>query len=97
MTRAELAKYIREHKDGKSLQYSYDDRSVILQDTRTVLYEHLHITEQHVFDCCEKASTYEQVIELRRPIAKTDTEAWLKEWNKPRRREGHGDASDNRD
>lgn len=45
MTRKDLADYIREHKDGNSLHYSYDDVSVIAQHTRKILYEHLHITE----------------------------------------------------
>jgi hypothetical protein len=83
MTRKELADFIREHKDGMTFHYSYDDVSVIAQHTRGILYQHLHITEQHMFECCEKATTYDQYIELCRPIAKSDTEAWLKEWNKP--------------
>lgn len=83
MQRKELADFIRDHKDGNTLHYSYDDVSVIAQHTRKILYEHLHITEQHIFECCEKALSYDEYIELCRPIAKTDTEAWLKEWNKP--------------
>lgn len=47
MTRKELADFIREHKNGTSLHYSYDDVSVIAQHTRQALYQHLHITEQH--------------------------------------------------
>jgi hypothetical protein len=83
MTRKDLADYIRDHKDGNSLHYSYDDQSVLAQHTRTVLHEHLHITEEHIIECCMKASTYEEFIELCRPIAKADTEGWLREWNKP--------------
>jgi len=83
MTRKELADFIRDHKDGNKLHYSYDDVSVIAQHTRQILYQHLHITEQHMFECCEKAMAYDEYIELCRPIAKADTEAWLREWNKP--------------
>jgi hypothetical protein len=83
MTRKQLADFIRENKDGRALPYSYDDVSVILQHIRQVLDKHIHITEVHVFECCEKAKTYDEFVELCRPIAKTDTEAWLREWNKP--------------
>lgn len=83
MTKKELADYIREHKGGMTLHYSYDDVSVIAQHTRKILYQHLHITDQHMLDCCERAITYDEYIELCRPIAKTDTENWLREWNKP--------------
>jgi hypothetical protein len=83
MSRKELSDFIRGYKDGKSLHYSYDDASVILQHTRKTLYQHLHISGEHIFKCCEKASGYDEFIELCRPIAKTDTEAWLRERNKP--------------
>lgn len=83
MTLKELADYIREHKDGTTFHYSYQDVSVIMQHTRKVLYEHLHITDDHVFECCDAASTYDEFIEKCRPLAKVDTEVWLREWKKP--------------
>jgi hypothetical protein len=74
-----LADYIREHKDGQSLHYAYNDISVILQHTRRVLCDHRHITDEHVFECCEKAETYEAFISLCQPLAVEDTEAWLQQ------------------
>jgi hypothetical protein len=83
MSLEELANYIREHKDGTAFFYSTWDESVILQHVRRILFEHVHITDEHVFECCEAARNYDDFIERCRPIAKADTEAWLLEWNKP--------------
>src|SRR5688500_15008344 len=59
------------------------DDFTVSYHTRTVLKEHMHITEQHIFECCQHASDYDQYIELCKPFAKSDTEAWHREWNKP--------------
>lgn len=83
MTRKELADFIRANTDGDRLDYVFNDVSVIVQHTMQVFYEHLHITNEHVLECCEKAGTYIQFIELCRPMAKADTEAWRRERNKP--------------
>ena len=81
MTIKDLADHIVTHF-GK-VPYHYGDDFTVSYHTRTVLKEHMHITEQHILECCEKASDYEHYIELCRLLAKTDTEAWLREWNKP--------------
>ncbi|HEY0656009.1 MAG TPA: hypothetical protein VGD65_22895 [Chryseosolibacter sp.] len=83
MTEKELADYIRENKGGKSFYYSTRDNSVILQHIRTVLYAHVHITDEHVFESCHTAKSYEEFVELCRPLARADTEVWLREWKKP--------------
>ncbi|WP_276374271.1 hypothetical protein [Chryseolinea sp. H1M3-3] len=82
MTIKELSEYIVQHKNGR-VPYPYGDDFIVSHHTRTVLSEHIHITEAHILESCEKASSYDQYIELCRPLAKTDTEAWLREWNKP--------------
>jgi hypothetical protein len=77
----ELADYIKEHKNG-NIPYPYGKEFIIGRHVRSVLSEHIHITDLHILECCAKASTYEEFIELCRPLAKTDTEAFLREWNK---------------
>jgi len=81
MTIKDLAHHIVKHF-GK-VPYHYGDDFTVSYHTRSVLNEHMHITEQHILECCERASGYEEYIELCRPLAKTDTEAWQREWNKP--------------
>jgi hypothetical protein len=81
MTIKDLADHIVKHF-GK-VPYHYGDDFTVSYHTRSVLNEHMHITEQHILECCERASNYEQYIEICRPLAKTDTEAWHREWNKP--------------
>ena len=82
MTVKELADYIKEYKNG-NIPYPYGDEFIIAHRIRSVLNEHIHITNEHILACCAKASTYDEFIELCRPLAKTDTEAFLREWNKP--------------
>jgi hypothetical protein len=82
MTVNELVDYIKEHKNG-NIPYPYGDEFIIAHHTRSVLYQHLHITNEHILECCAKASNYDEFIELCRPLAKTDTEAFLRERNKP--------------
>lgn len=85
MTIKELADYIRKNKPG--LNYSgvhpWQDESTVLQYTRHELYLFVHITDEHVFECCEKASSFEEHIELCRPLAIKDTEDFRREQSKP--------------
>lgn len=80
-----MANYIRKNKPGLDYPgvHSSNDESVVVQYTRHEMRGDVHITNEHVLECCAKANTFEQHIELCRPIAKTDTEAWKREWNKP--------------
>ena len=80
MTIKDLADHIVKHF-GKT-PYHYGDDFTVSFHTRTVLKDHIHITQAHISECCGKASSYDEYIELCRPIAKTDTEEWLREWNK---------------
>lgn len=82
MTVQELATYIKEHKNGR-VPYPYDDNFIVAAHTRNVLYEHVHITDAHIFECCARASNYDEYIDLCRPLAKADTEAYLRERSKP--------------
>ena len=81
----ELADHIRKNKPGINYPgvHPAGDEGVVVQYTRHEMLEYVHITEEHIFDCCAKATNYEEHIELCRPIAKLDTEIWKKEWNKP--------------
>jgi hypothetical protein len=81
----ELADYIRKNKPGINYPgvHPSDDKSVVVQYTRHEMRGEVHITDEHIFECCAKARNYEEHIELCRPLAKTDTEAWKREWNKP--------------
>ena len=82
MSIKELSEYIKEHKNGR-VPYPYGDDFIVSHHVRSVLREHMHITEAHLLECCQKASNYGEFIELCRPLAKTDTEAWQREWNNP--------------
>lgn len=82
MSIKEMSEYIKQYKNGR-VPYPYGDDFIVSHHVRTVLYEHMHITETHIHECCEKASSYEEFIELCRPLAKSDTEAWYREWKKP--------------
>jgi hypothetical protein len=81
MTIKELSEYIVAHKNGK-VPYPYGDDFIVSYHTRTVLNGDIHITEAHISECCQKASSYDEYIELCRPLAKTDTEEWRRQWNK---------------
>jgi hypothetical protein len=76
MTVVELAAFIRKNKPGLNYPgvHPSDDQGVVLQYTRHEMGEFVHITDEHVFACCAKASTFEEHIQLCRPIAKIDTE-----------------------
>jgi hypothetical protein len=78
----ELASFIKVNKVG-DFRYPYGDKSLIGHHVRSVLYQHVHITDEHISECCAKASTYEEFIELCRPLAKIDTEQYLREKNRP--------------
>ncbi|RAV99653.1 hypothetical protein DQQ10_18830 [Pseudochryseolinea flava] len=81
----ELAEWIRKNKRGINYPgvHPSGDESVVVQYTRHEMCGNVHITDEHIFECCAKANSFEEHIELCRPIAKTDTEAWKREWNKP--------------
>lgn len=81
MSIKEMSDYIKQHKNGK-IAYPYGDDFIVSHHVRTVLYEHMHITEAHIHECCEKANSYGEFIAYCTPLAKTDTEAWYREWNK---------------
>jgi hypothetical protein len=76
MTITELANYIRKNKKGLNYPgvHPADDSGLVLQYTRHEMAEFVHITDQHVFDCCEKSTSYDEHIEYCRPLAKSDTE-----------------------
>jgi hypothetical protein len=78
----ELASYIKANKKGDN-HYPYGDEFVVSHHLRTVLYQFVHITNEHILECCAKASSYDEFIELCRPLAKSDTEQYLQERNKP--------------
>ena len=82
MSVGELAEYIKKCKDG-NVPYPYGDEFIISHHIRAVLYQHVHITNQHILECCAKASNYAEFIELCRPLAITDTEKYLIEKTKP--------------
>jgi hypothetical protein len=76
MTITELANYIRKNKKGLNYPgvHPADDDGLVLQYTRHEMGEFVHITDQHVFECCAKAYSYEEHIEYCQPLAKTDTD-----------------------
>lgn len=82
MTISELANYIKQQKNG-SIPYPYGDEFIVTHHIRTVLYQHIHITNEHVLECCTKATSYEEFVDLCRPLAKSDTERFLHEKNMP--------------
>jgi hypothetical protein len=82
MSIKDLSTYIVRHKNG-NMPYPYGDEFIVSHHLRTVLHEHIHITNEHILECCEMATSYEEFVELSKPLAKTDTEAWNREWNKP--------------
>jgi len=82
MTIAELADYIKQHKNG-DIPYPYGDEFIVTHHIRTVLNQHNHITNDHVLDCCAKATSYDEFVELCKPYAKSDTEKFMSEKNKP--------------
>lgn len=72
------------HKGGMNIQYRYDDESIVMQHTRQVLNPNIHITDKNILECCAKASGYDEFIALCRPLAETDTNAWMREqWRPP--------------
>lgn len=81
MTVAELADFIRKNKEGLNYPnrtHSFEDTTTVLQYTRHEMRDLVHITDEHIFECCEKASSYEEHIELCRPYAETDTARFRK-------------------
>jgi hypothetical protein len=76
MTIAELAEFIRKNKPGWNFPgvHPSRDEGVVLQQTRHEMREFVHISDEHIFECCQKANSYDEHIELCKPIAMIDTE-----------------------
>lgn len=85
MTITDLASFIRANKPGLNYPgvHPADDESVVLQYTRHEMLDYVHITNEHIKVCCEQARTYEEHIELCKPLAKADTENFRLEQLKP--------------
>lgn len=85
MTISAMAEFIRKNKPGLNYPgvHQSTDEGVVLQYCRHEMQGDVHISEKHAVECCEKAASFDEFIELSRPLAKTDTEAWKREWNKP--------------
>jgi len=81
----ELATWIRKNKPGLDYPgvHPSHDTDVVLQYTRHEMLGHVHITNEHILECCAKANNFDEHIDLCRPIAKADTEAWKRAWNRP--------------
>jgi hypothetical protein len=82
---SELAEWIRNNKQGLDYPgvHTSDDKRLVVQYTRHEMWGDVHITDEHIFECCAKANSFEEHVGLCRPIAKIDTEVWKREWNKP--------------
>lgn len=77
MTVEELADFIRKNKQGLNYPggwHSSEDVTTVLQYTRHEMRDLVYITDEHIFECCEKASSYQEHIELCKPLAKSDTD-----------------------
>lgn len=88
MTIAELASFIRKNKPGLNYPgvHPFEDASVVLQYTRHEMGEFVHITSEHILECCAKASSFKEHIQLCKPIAKIDTEKFRIELRRPARK-----------
>ena len=82
MTIKELATYIEKNKGGK-VPYPYGDDFTITHHIRIVLHPNIHITNEHIKECCVKASTYDEFVELCLPLAIVDTQIFVRERDKP--------------
>ena len=82
MTINELATYIEKNKDGK-VPYPYGDAFTITHHIRKALHPNIYITNEHVMECCVNASTYDEFVELCRPLAVIDTQNFVRERDKP--------------
>jgi hypothetical protein len=76
MSITELADFIRKNKQGLNYPgvHPTDDDSLILQYTRHEMGVAVHITDEHVFECCAKARSFDEHIQYCRPIAINDTD-----------------------
>jgi hypothetical protein len=85
MTISELAGFIRANKPGLNYPgvHPTEDASLVLQQTRHELGEYKHITDEHVFECCLSANTFDEHIQLCLPIAKSDTATFRYISNRP--------------
>jgi hypothetical protein len=85
MTIKQLASWIRANKQGLDWPgvHPLEDADVVLQYTRHEIFQFVHITNEHVFECCERANTFEEHISLCRPLAEADTILFNRERDKP--------------
>lgn len=85
MSIEEVAELIRRTKPGLNYPgvHMGDDRSVVLQYSRHEMKEFVHITDQHILECCEKATSYEEHIMLCKPLAIEDTAKFNQARRKP--------------
>jgi hypothetical protein len=82
MTINELAKFIEEHK-GKSLHSYYGNSFIVHSHVRQVYHQHVHITDDHILECCLKGTSYDEFIAMCEPFAIADTEKFLKAKSSP--------------
>jgi hypothetical protein len=75
MSIKEVAELIRKTKPGLNYPgvHMGDDQSVVIQYTRHEMKGFVHITDQHILECCEKAVSYDEHIRLCTPLAIADT------------------------
>ena len=82
---AELAAWIRANKPGINYPgvHLSEDAAVVQQYTRHEMCGDVHISNEHILECCAKACSYDEHISLCRPFAKADTEAWKRARSSP--------------
>ena len=73
--------YIKQNKAGLNYPgvHPAGDKSIVLQYTRYEMGELVHITDEHVFECCATAGSFEEHIKLCKPLAKVDTQKFRKD------------------
>jgi len=57
-----------------NVPYPYSDDFIVSHISGPRLSEHMHVTEPYIHECCEKATNYDEFIELCRPLAKAGHE-----------------------
>jgi len=72
----EMAEFIRTNKPGINYPgvHMSADTGVVLQYTRHMMGTDVHITDEHIFECCEKAESFDEHVALCKPIARIDEE-----------------------
>lgn len=92
---SELAAWIRRNKPGLNYPRVHPcaDEGVVVQYTRHEMRGDVHITDEHIFECCGKASSFEEHIvdQSRRPTLKPGNVSGINHHQE----EGREDVSDN--